>query len=89
MKRKKKTHIAVRPLGGYHPQTLHQVLCLAGGVAALLAHCIVAELAVLEDTLHLDDSTPSAHEDLGTLTVSVLGNITCHIYIPPDISISR
>ena len=51
---------------------LHEVLCLAGSVATLLADGIVAKLAILEDTLHLDDTTPPAHENLGSFTVSVL-----------------
>ena len=40
---------------------LHQILCLASSVAALLAYGIVAELSVFENTLHLDNTTPSAH----------------------------
>ena len=51
---------------------LHQILGLAGRVSTLLTDCIVAELSVLENTLHLDDSTPSAHQNLCTLTVCVL-----------------
>ena len=31
---------------------LHQILCLASSVAALLAYGIVAELSVFENTLH-------------------------------------
>ena len=61
------------------PIRLHEILWLSCCIACLLAVCDMPELAVLEDTLHLDDSAPSAHKDLGTFTVSVLRNITCHL----------
>ncbi len=51
---------------------LHKILWLTCCIASLLTICDVAELSILEYTLHLDDATPLAEKNLRTFTMSVL-----------------
>ena len=62
------------PTGPYHnwKRESHKILWLTSSVTCLFTVCNVAELTVLEDTLHLDDTTPLAEKNLRTFTMSVL-----------------